>query len=333
MAIGGRGRLAIVAVGIGLAAVLVLGAYLAQRYLETWMVTPGPSTQATDVVLPHGIGLAGIAARLQDAGVIDDSLRLRLATRLSGRDRTLQAGEYRFAPGVTPDAALAMIEDGKRLLHRITVPEGWTMQEAWALLASTDLLGGDVPPAPNEGGILPETYFFERGEQRSVVAGRMEAAMKKALDEIWATRADDLPFDRPEQAVTLASIVEKETAIPDEYREVASVYVNRLRKKMPLQADPTVIYALTKGGSDLGRALTRQDLKLDDDYNTYDRPGLPPGPIALPGRRALEAAVHPANTDYLYFVADGSGGHAFGKTLAEHNRNVRKWRQVKQEVQ
>ena len=180
---------------------------------------------------------------------------------------------------------------------------------------------------------MPETYLFERGEKRAALAEKMEAAMREALGEAWASRAADLPLDEPEQAVTLASIVEKETARQDEYPMVASVYVNRLRKGMPLQADPTVIYALTKGGSDLGRALTRKDLQTDDAYNTYDRAGLPPGPIALPGKLALEATVHPAKTDYLYFVADGTGGHAFAATLAEHNRNVRKWRQVKQDAE
>lgn len=307
---------------------LVAGAFLVQRHLETWLAAPGPLVQEVEVILPRGTGMAGIATRLEEAGVIDDALRLRLAARLFGRDRRLQAGEYRFPPQVTPAAALAMIEEGKRLLHRITLPEGRTIREAWALLEADERLTGPLPPLPVEGGVLPETYFFERGEERAALAGRMEAAMRRASDEIWAKRAADLPFDSWEEAVTLASIVEKETAVAEEYDMVAGVYVNRLRKGMPLQADPTVIYALTKGHSELGRALTRNDLKLDDDYNTYQRAGLPPGPIALAGRAALEAAVNPAKTDYLYFVADGSGGHAFGRTLAEHNRNVRRWRQI-----
>jgi len=322
----GRGQVVLLVVGLCLAALLIGGAFFAHRHLQNWMVTPGPLAQEVDILLPRGVGMAGIAARLEEAGVIDDALRLRLATRLSGRDRRLQAGEYRFVPGVTPDEALAMIEAGRQVLHRLTVPEGRTVREAWALLEAEERLTGDLPDLPPEGGILPETYFFQRGEERRAVAERMVAAMRKAQEEIWAARADDLPFETLEEAVTLASIIEKETALPEEYRTVASVYVNRLRRGMPLQADPTVIYALTKGLSDLGRPLTRADLRLDDDYNTYQRAGLPPGPIALPGRAALEAAVNPADTDYLYFVADGGGGHAFGRTLQEHNANVRKWR-------
>jgi UPF0755 protein len=325
-----RWRVVLVGAGLAVAAFLVVGAWLVSRHLDRWLVTSGPLTHEVDLLIPRGAGMAAIGARLQEAGVIDDALRLRLATRLAGRDRNLQAGEYRFPPHVTPDAALAMIEAGKRLLHRITVPEGRTVREAWALLEAEDRLSGDLPPLPPEGGILPETYFFERGEERGEVAKRMEAAMRRTLEEVWAKRADDLPFDTPEQAVTLASIVEKETGVAAEYSLVAGVYVNRLRKGMPLQADPTVIYALTKGHSELGRELTRKDLQLDDDYNTYKRAGLPPGPIALPGRAALEATVRPADTDFIYFVADGSGGHAFGRTLAEHNANVRQWRRLRQ---
>jgi UPF0755 protein len=314
--------------GLLLAACLVGGAFFLQRYLETWLVTPGPLAEQADIMVPRGTGMSGIAARLAESGVVDDALLLRAAARLSGRDRRLQAGEYRFPPHVTPAAALDMIANGQRLLHRITVPEGRTVREAWDLLAAEDKLEGEVPPVPDEGKVLPETYFFERGENRAEIAKRMQDAMRRALDEIWAKRADDLPFDSIEEAITLASIVEKETSVAAEYDVVAGVYVNRLRKGMPLQADPTVIYALTKGRSELGRPLSRRDLQVDDPYNTYRYPGLPPGPIALPGRAALAATVNPADTDYLYFVADGSGGHAFATTLDEHNRNVRNWRKV-----
>ncbi len=314
--------------GLLLAACLVGGAFVLQRYLETWLVTPGPLAEQADIMVPRGTGMSGIAARLAEAGVVDDALLLRAAARLSGRDRRLQAGEYRFPPHVTPAAALDMIANGQRLLHRITVPEGRTVREAWDLLAAEDKLEGEVPPVPDEGKVLPETYFFERGENRAEIAKRMQDAMRRALDEIWAKRADDLPFDSIEEAITLASIVEKETSVAAEYDVVAGVYVNRLRRGMPLQADPTVIYALTKGRSELGRPLSRRDLQVDDPYNTYRYPGLPPGPIALPGRAALAATVNPADTDYLYFVADGSGGHAFATTLDEHNRNVRNWRKV-----
>jgi UPF0755 protein len=297
--------------------------------LERWLHSPGPLEAPVTVVLPRGIGLAGIAEQLTAAGVIDQPQRLVLAARIAGRDRTLKAGEYAFVPGMTPDMVLRLLEQGAVVLHPVTVAEGLTVTEVFALLAASPVLSGPLPPLPPEGSLLPETYLVPRDEPRARLVSRMRADMAAALERAWANRQPNLPLTSPEEALILASIIEKETAVAAEYPLVAAVFVNRLRKGMPLQTDPTVIYALTRGDGPLGRALTRRDLEVDHPYNTYRNPGLPPGPIANPGRAALEAAVRPADVDYLYFVADGTGGHAFARTLAEHNRNVARWRAVR----
>lgn len=325
----GRRLLLLLGIGGTVALLAVGGAFLAENRLDRWLDTPGPLDAPVEVVLRKGSGLSAIAGALEQARVIDSRTMLSVAARLRGRDRELQAGEYRFEPGITPDQALQKLERGERVERRLTIPEGITIQAAWRLLADEDKLAGELPPMPDEGRILPETYFFERGEERSALAGRMRASMARAIDELWAKRRPDLPFDTVEQWLTLASIIEKETALPDEYPLVAAVYVNRLRKGMPLQADPTVIYAITRGKADLGRELTRKDLAEDDPYNTYKNRGLPPGPIALPGRAALAAALDPADVPYVFFVADGKGGHTFATTLDEHNANVRAWRRLR----
>jgi UPF0755 protein len=242
----------------------------------------------------------------------------------------LKAGEYALEPGMSPAAIMALLKSGKVVLHPVAVPEGLTVHEVLDLLAAADILSGDLPPPPAEGSLLPDTWLVPRGEARTAMVERMRSAMAAELAKVWAARQPDLPLRTPEEVLVLASIIEKETAVPAEYPLVAGVFANRLRRGMPLQTDPTVIYALAKGKGPLGRELTRADLQLDHPYNTYRIPGLPPGPIANPGRAALAAAVAPAAVDYLYFVADGSGGHAFATTLAEHNRNVAKWRKLRQ---
>ncbi|HET6469929.1 MAG TPA: endolytic transglycosylase MltG [Geminicoccaceae bacterium] len=298
-------------------------------WLQHYLTAPGPLAQETVVLLPRGTGVAGIAARLAEAGVIRHPLAFQLSARLSGRDRRLQAGEYAFAAGASPDAVLAKLESGDAVLHRITLPEGLTVREIYAVLEASPVLAGELPPPPPEGSLLPDTWLVPRDEPRARIVERMQAAMTGALDELWEQRADDLPILTKEQALVLASIIEKETAVAEEYPLVAGVFVNRLKRGMPLQTDPTVIYALTEGQAPLGRELTRADLAVEHPYNTYRNPGLPPGPITNPGRAALAAALRPADTDYLYFVADGSGGHAFARTLDEHNRNVARWRRVR----
>lgn len=325
-------RRARLAAGLALALLLlaVAGATGGWLLLDRWLHAPGPLAAPATVVLPRGTGLGGIAQRLTAAGVVDRPLWLELAARLAGRDRRLQAGEYAFEPGISPDAVLAKLEAGDVLLHKVTIAEGLTVAEAFAILRDSEVLAGELPPPPPEGRLLPETYLVPRDEPRAALVERMRRALDAALAEAWAARQDGLPLASAEEALVLASIIEKETALPEEYPLVAAVLVNRLRRGMPLQTDPSVVFALTGGQGPLGRELTRADLELDHPYNTYRHTGLPPGPITNPGRAAIEAAVRPAAVDYLYFVADGTGGHAFARTLEEHNRNVARWRRLRE---
>jgi UPF0755 protein len=317
------------------AAILIVVATLGAGGLLWWSTgylrASGPLAQPVTIDLPRGTGVGGIAVRLAEAGAITHPRAFALLARLTGRDRALKAGEYVLEPGMSPDAILTLLESGKVVLHPVAVPEGLTVHEVMAIVAAADVLTGDLPPPPPEGTLLPDTWLVPRSETRTAVIERMRAAMAEELARVWAARAPDLPLRTPEEVLTLASIIEKETALPAEYPLVAAVFVNRLRKGMPLQTDPTVIYALAVGKGPLGRELTRADLQVNHPYNTYRNPGLPPGPIANPGRAALAAAVAPAGVDYLYFVADGTGGHAFAATLAEHNRNVAKWRKLRRD--
>ena len=215
------------------------------------------------------------------------------------------------------------------MARRLTVAEGLTVAEVFRLLAETEGLTGELPEPPPEGSLLPETYFYALGDDREEIVRRMRRGMRELLDELWSSRPEDLVLEDRGDLVTLASIVDKETGLADERSTVAAVFLNRLRLGMRLQSDPTVIYGLTEGNGPLDRPLTRRDWRHDSPYNTYQIDGLPPGPIGNPGRAALEAVLQPDDVDYLYFVADGTGGHAFGRTLEEHNRNVAKWRQIK----
>ena len=306
-----------------LLAVMAAGAWF---YLQQQFEAAGPLESETVVVVQRGAGVTAIADSLAAAGVIDDSRIFVLGLRLFGDGASLKAGEYAFAAGTSMQAAAALIASGRTVVHRLTVPEGLTSVEVVALLEAAEPLEGDVGEVPPDGSLLPETYHFHRGDARAEILARMRSSMTAALSEIWETRAADLPLGSPEEALVLASIVEKETGVASERALVAGVFTNRLRKGMPLQSDPTVVYGITLGKAALGRSLTRDDLAAATPYNTYQIGGLPPGPIANPGRASLEAAVNPAESDYLYFVAAGDGGHAFAKTLAEHNRNVAKWR-------
>ncbi len=285
---------------------------------------PGPLAASRAVVVPRG-NTEAIAAVLLREGVIDSALAFRAAAALTARQGPLHALELEFPAHASLATALGVLRHGKPVEHKVTLAEGLTAAAIAEELAAAPFLSGPVP-VPPEGAALPQTYEATLGTARTALLARAETAMQAAVARVWAARAPDLPLASPEQLVTLASIVERETAKPEERAHIAGVYINRLRQGMRLQADPTVAYAVSGGRTIDGAGITRADLATDSPYNTYRVTGLPPGPICSPGLAALEAAAHPMATDDLYFVADGSGGHAFAATLAEHERNVAKWR-------
>ncbi len=288
----------------------------------------GPLTQAQDVVVPHG-GLATVATALSQAGVIRSVWGFEAAALLTSPFRphhgALHAAEFHFPAFASVRTVLTILREGKPAEHQLSIPEGLTAAQIAALLDHTDALTGTAS-IPREGAVFPSTYKFERGATRASILDRATAAMSRQVADMWASRAPDLPLESPEQALVLASIVERETGRPDERPRIAAVFLNRLRLGMRLQADPTVVYAASAGSGALDRPLSHADLEQDSPYNTYRVHGLPPGPIDSPGLAALQAVTHPAQTSDLYFVADGSGGHVFARTLAEHQQNVARWR-------
>ncbi|MCX8133909.1 MAG: endolytic transglycosylase MltG [Roseococcus sp.] len=309
-----------------LGALLLLAAALlggAAFFLWRAVTAPGPLAEPAQVVIPRG-GTEAIAAVLHERGVIRDARLFALAALATRREGPLRAAEFLFPARASIREVLTVLRQGRPVLRRLTIPEGLTARQIAALFERTEGLTGDLPPFA-EGAVLPETYAFAFGESRAAVLRRAIAAMDQALAEAWAQRAPDLPLASPREALILASIVERETGVAAERGLIAGVFVNRLRRNMPLQSDPTVAYAAGQG-MPLDRPLTRADLERDHPFNTYRNRGLPPGPIASPGREALRAATRPEATDFLYFVADGTGGHAFARTLEEHNRNVTRWR-------
>ena len=321
-------RLLSLLVSLTLLAAITGGALL--WYGQQKFEAPGPATAALEVGIPPGSGLNAIAARLENVGAIESADIFRLGTRFRQAERGLKAGEYEIAPQASMADILALLQSGKTIERRVTIPEGLTSLQIVAILNATEKLTGEIETIPPEGSLAPETYFFTTGESRMAILERMRRAQDTLVDTLWQSRADELPFDTKEEALILASIVEKETGVSSERARVAGVFVNRLRKGMRLQTDPTVIYGVA-GGKGLDRPISRADLKDNNPYNTYIISGLPPTPIAHPGRAAIEATLNPATTPDFYFVADGTGGHAFAKTLNEHNRNVRKWRKIEAE--
>ena len=295
---------------------------------------PGPLATNTNFVVRTGAGLAEIAGSLERNGIITDARIFRHVTSTYLRDgESLKAGEYEIKAGASMKEIMDLLKSGKSILYSVSMPEGLTVKQMFKRLADDPVLEGELPAElPQEGSLRPDTYKYSRGTKRSEIVSQMAAAQQKLVDQIWEKRDPDLPIKTKEEFVTLASIVEKETGKDDERAHVASVFINRLTKGMRLQSDPTIVYGLFGGdGKPSDRPIYQSDLKKETPYNTYVIKGLPPGPIANPGRAALEAVAHPWKTKDLYFVADGTGGHVFAATLEEHNANVRAWRKIEAE--
>jgi UPF0755 protein len=287
--------------------------------------SPGPLTEPKTVMIPRGAGFHTIATVLADEQVIAHPLLLDALAIASGKARKLKAGEYAFPAGATLQLVIDMIATGKVVVHKITVPEGLRILDVLELLNADARLTGAML-VPEEGSLLPQTYHFHRGDYRNALLSRMQSDMQMTLAELWPKRKEGLPIKTPQEALTLASIVEKETSLEAERERVAAVFINRLRLGMPLQSDPTTVYAIERDKGPMGRALLTADLAYDSPYNTYKVNGLPPGPICNPGRAALEAVLNPIESNELYFVATGDGGHNFAASLKEHNENVKKYR-------
>jgi UPF0755 protein len=311
---------------------VVLAAGAAFYFGNLTYTRPGPLTEPTSVLVARGSDVDTIAAQLKRQNVIESDLVFTAAVRLNRAENQLKAGEYLFQPGVSMEQVLDDLVTGRSVLHAFVVPEGLTSRQIVNRLTADPVLTGEIAQVPPEGALMPDTYKFTRGATRQQILDQMLRAQERAVEEIWARRSPDLPVETPEEFVTLASIVEKETGKADERPRVAAVFINRLRAGMRLQSDPTIIYGLFGGaGKPADRPIYKSDLEKATPYNTYQISGLPPSPIANPGRAALEAVANPSRTDELYFVADGTGGHAFASTLEEHNRNVARWRKIQAE--
>lgn len=291
---------------------------------------PGPSRTAETVLIKPNTGTREIADMLERRGLISDERIFLVGLRAYGKDDDLKAGEYEIKAGASMREIMDLLESGKSVLYSLTLPEGLTVREIFDRIAATEELAGELPEElPPEGSLATDTLRFTRGTERGEIVEKLKQQQAELVRSIWERRSDDLPIETVEEFVTLASMVEKETGRADERTRVAAVFINRLRRGMRMQSDPTVIYGLFGGeGKPADRPIYRSDLDKPTPYNTYVIDGLPPGPIANPGRAALEAVANPSQTDDLYFVADGTGGHAFATTLAEHNENVARWRAI-----
>ncbi len=285
---------------------------------------PGPTAEPMTIIVEDGASLARVAAQLEEASAIRGGARsFRGFARVFGSSDPIQAGEFLIPAGLSADGILNLLQHGRPVQRLVTIPEGMPSVLVHERLMRNPYLTGAIP-VPREGTVLPNSYSFQRGEARAAVLERMRSAMRTELARLWAARRPGSAVTTPEQAIILASIVEKETGKPSERRMVAGVYTNRLRRGIPLQADPTVIYPVTRGRP-LGRRIRQSELRADNGYNTYARAGLPAGPIANPGRESIAAVLDPAATNALFFVADGRGGHVFADTLQQHNANVARW--------
>ena len=321
---------------ITLVLLAMIGAGVAYYYGKQTIEAPGPLREDKVVNIPARAGMTDIADVLQREGVIDNNRWAFIGAVFALRARSeLKPGEYSFQKNASLHDVIATIVEGKVVQHSVTVPEGLTSEQIVGRLTDNDIFSGSVREIPREGTLLPETYKFPRGTTREQVIQRMQSAQKRLVAEIWEHRSPDLPpsIKTPQDLVTLASIVEKETGKPDERSRVAAVFVNRLKQKIKLQSDPTIIYGLVGGKGTLGRPIKRSEITQPSPYNTYVIDGLPPGPISNPGRASLEAAANPARTRDLYFVADGTGGHAFTEAYDQHQKNVAKLRAMERQTQ
>lgn len=315
---------------------LIVGALAV--YVHARFDVPGPLSHPTVAVIPKGEGVIEIASRLEKEGIIADRrlfmahyYAARLYGGLAGERASLKAGEYEIKRGASVRQVLDTLVEGKSILLKLTIPEGLTSRQIVERINADANLTGDIAAVPPEGVLLPDTYKYSRGMTRQDLLDRMLAEHQKFMVSVWERRQPDLPVKTPEQALVLASIIEKETGRPDERTRVAAVFVNRMRKGMRLQSDPTIIYGIVGGQGSLGRPITRADIDGKTPYNTYQIDGLPPGPICNPGRAAIEATLNPAKSQDLYFVADGTGGHKFTATLKDHNIAVQNWRRFERE--
>jgi UPF0755 protein len=304
---------------VALALLLMAAGY----YVRHGWTANGPATQPIEVLIPPGSSLSKAARVLEKAGALRSADQFLTFARVLGSGAAIQAGEYEVPAKASPSEILALLQSGKTLQRFVTVPEGTPSILVYERLMAEPRLSGPVD-VPTEGSVLPDSYSFQRGETRAAVLARMQKAMDETLAKLWAARKPGIAVSSPREAVILASVVEKETGVPSERRTVAGVYTNRLKQGIPLQADPTVIYPVTRG-KPLGRRILRSELNANNGYNTYAMAGLPAGPIANPGRESIAATLDPAPTRAIFFVAKGDGGHVFAETLAEHNANVQRW--------
>lgn len=313
--------------GLGILAIgLAVAAFVAFRFVYGW-TEAGPAPRDITVIVPEGASVADAAVLLKQAGAVRSADAFLTRTKVFGRGKSIKAGEFLIPKGASNSDIFSILQGGKTLTRLVTIPEGMPSILVYERLMANDQLTGEIP-VPAEGSVLPDSYAFDKGESRAAVLKRMQDAMTRALAKLWAERAPNTVAKSPREAIILASIVEKETGVPSERPTVAGVYGNRLRTGMMLQADPTIIYPITKG-KPLGRRIKKSEIAAVNDYNTYAMTGLPKGPIANPGRLSILAVLHPADTKALYFVADGKGGHIFADTLEEHNQNVRKWFEIR----
>ncbi len=330
-----RSKLALALVAIGglitLAVGVVIAAYAFVQYQYNAVPDGEPKTVTIDV--PRGTGLSTMASRLEADGIIKSAFTFKLVTKLDGNEAGLKAGEFELQLPASMKSVYTQLAEGKPVQYSFTAPEGRTSAQIIRALSTADKLTGEVLGVPAEGTLLPETYLFSRNASRESVVKSMADAQKKLIDELWESRAPDLPFTTKREAIILASVVEKETGMDGERARVAGVFVNRMRRGMRLESDPTIIYGITKGEILTGRngkqrGLRRSEIDRKTDWNTYQIDGLPITPICNPGRDAIAAVLNPPTTDDLFFVADGTGGHVFAKTYKEHLRNVAKWRKI-----